>query len=413
MPTATFEERDMSKLSLRAQQELKTLRKKKVFQKKKLKRISISELPAKLPDYENLTMTKDVITSEWLQKWIISSLKSKKIEVNSLLPTKQELSAYLKISIGTVQNAIRFIEDNGYVESKQRIGTIIADPDRQVSRVRKQVSKREYAITAIKKHIIDADYKIEEILPSAREFSRIIKSTSNTTRLALEYLVNSGVIKTRGYRGNIANWVLKEIPALNEEEMELQNSDIESFTLVDQVEQNLKNFISQELSVNDRLPSHLKLSQRFKISIKTLHDAMRRLVEQGILLSKLGRYGTTVLRMPDETENLQPKTEGSIFATAASASAYNYERVERHLKTLIRKSYKIGDKLPSMSSLSSDLDVSSNTIRKALQLLAKENVVEFVRGRYGGTFIINAPKITEASSFTWLSVNPQHAELYK
>ena len=76
--------------------------------------------------------------------------------------------------------------------------------------------------------------------------------------------------------------------------------------------------------------------------------------------------------------------------------------------------YKIGDKLPAMSELSKQLDVSGNTIRKALQNLSKQCIVEFARGKYGGTFIVNMPKVEEKQkTFTWLSVNKEHIKAYR
>jgi DNA-binding GntR family transcriptional regulator len=151
----------------------------------------------------------------------------------------------------------------------------------------------------------------------------------------------------------------------------------------------------------------------FKVSIKTVHDAMRRLSEQGIIHSKRGRYGTYILRKPDAAKLLTAMDE-SIFVPATEATFYNYEKVERHLKTLIREQYKVGDKLPSMGQLSQALDVSSNTIRKALQNLSEEQIVSFSRGRYGGTFVKKLPELPEGGkTFTWVSINPETIKSYR
>ena len=80
---------------------------------------------------------------------------------------------------------------------------------------------------------------------------------------------------------------------------------------------------------------------------------------------------------------------------------------------MILEKYTIGQKLPSMSELSKQLDVSGNTIRKALQNLAQECIVEFARGKYGGTFIVNMPKDVQQPKFTWLSVNKEHIKAYR
>ncbi|EKE02708.1 MAG: hypothetical protein ACD_20C00345G0001 [uncultured bacterium] len=395
-----------------ADTELSSLDNKKIITKASLRRIEISELTSKLPDFKTSTRTKDNILADWLIEWIATGLKEGKLQKSNLLPRKAALAAHLGISIGTVQTAIRFIEDKGYVESKQRIGTFIRDIDCSESELRKQTSKREQAIVALKKIIVKNSYEVGEPLPSSRELAKIIGSAPNTTRLALEYLASIGIIESKGCRGNKANWILKGMPVIDESE-ELEGN-LESDTLVNQVERDLKELISQRFQVNDKLPSHFELAEILKVSIKTVHDAMKRLVEQGILKSKRGRYGTFIMRMPSEAQFYGSEAD-SIFASAFEASLYNYEKVERHLKILIKENYNIGDKLPAMSKLALELKVSSNTIRKALQRLSEENVVKFSRGRYGGTFVVNVPQVDESeeTSFTWLSINPEHMAVYR
>ncbi|MFA6988597.1 MAG: GntR family transcriptional regulator [Candidatus Gastranaerophilaceae bacterium] len=384
---------------------------KKKIEKAELRRIEISELPKKLPNFRNSNMTKDMMIAEWLETWIKSDLEKGKIDNQSLLPRKNDLATYFGISIGTVQNAIRYIEDKGIVESKQRIGTLISNMNKSSMQLRKQTSKREQAIIALKKIIIENKYKIDTALPSSRELAKIIGSASNTTRLALEHLASNGVIESKGCRGNKANWILRQYPQLTETET-VSTNEISTDTLVDQVERDLKNYLNQTHKVGDKIPAHFELSQILKVSIKTVHDAMKRLIKAGIIRAKRGRYGTTLQRAPLGSP-LDPKPEHSIFASAAEASVYNYEKVETHLKLLIQKNYKIGDKLPSMSDLAGELNVSSNTVRKALQRLARELIVDFSRGRYGGTFVTKMPKVEESTTFTWLSVNPEHLRAYK
>jgi len=395
-----------------SENELSHLKDKKNIEKSTLRRIEISELPKKLPDFKNSTLTKDNALAQWMQEWISNGLKEGKLQKNDLLPKKADLANFFGVSIGTVQNAIRYIEDNGYVESKQRIGTLIKDSQDTSTQLRKQTSKRDQAIVSLKKLIIDNKYAIDEPLPSSRELSKMIGSASNTTRLALEYLASIGVIESKGCRGNKANWILRKMPELTEAEISKDIETLSTDTLVNQVERDLKEYINLNCKVGDKLPPHFELSNILKVSIKTVHDAMRRLIDQGILRSKRGRYGTTIMRLPSES-SLQPKQENSIFASAAEASFYNYEKVEKHIKHLIRKNYKVGDKLPAMGKLAQELDVSSNTIRKALQRLSENNIVEFSRGRYGGTFVTKLPEESETSTFTWLSINPEHVAAYK
>jgi len=388
--------------------ELLNLNDKKIIKKVELRRIEISELPNKLPDFKNSTSTKDSLLSGWLINWIENGLKSGKLAKNILLPKKSALASYLGVSIGTVQTAIRFVEDKGYVESKQRIGTFISDVNNQNRELRKQTSKREQAVCALKKIILNNKYSIGTPLPSSRELAKAIGSAPNTTRLALEFLAGTGIIQPKDINSSKSSWVLKELPKM---EVESERLNLESDTLVDKVERDLKDLIIKRFKVSDKLPSHFELAEILKVSIKTVHDAMKRLTAQGILSSKRGRYGTSIMRIP--TQALKDiAIEDSIFATATEASFYNYEKVEQHLKHLVKEEYKINDKLPSMGKLASQLKVSSNTIRKALQKLSEQNIVKFSRGRYGGTFVIGMPKIEETAKFTWLSINPEHAALY-
>jgi DNA-binding GntR family transcriptional regulator len=384
---------------------------KKKIEKSGLRRIEMGELPKKLPDFRHSNLTKDVAVAEWLENWINKEQEKGKKISNCLLPKKFDLAVYVGISIGTIQNAIRYIEDKGLVESKQRIGTMICESIKSSVQIRKQTSKREQAIVALKKAIIEHNFKIDAPLPSSRELAKLIGSASNTTRLVLEHLASIGIIESRGCRGNKANWTLKQIPQLTENEIQAESS-METDTLVDQVERDLKEYLSQTYKLGDKIPAHFELSQVLKVSIKTVHDAMKRLISEGIINAKRGRYGTTIIKMP-YTSAMQPKPENSIFALAAEASIYNYEKVENHLKLVIQKNYKIGDKLPAMSDLAKELNVSSNTIRKALQRLARELIVDFSRGRYGGTFVTKMPKVQETAAFTWLSVNPEHVRAYK
>lgn len=393
-------------------EELLGLDNKRSIKKSNLSKIDISALPERLPDFRNSSKTKDNILAEWLINWIKAGVKDDKIRPNQLLPQKRHIAGKVGVSIGTVQTSIRLIEDLGYVESKQRIGTFISDRNNADKELRKQTSKRENAIEALKRLIVQNGYKVGELLPSSRELSKIIGSAPNTTRLAIEYLANIGLIESKGSKGNKSNWVLKTKPEISEEEIESGN-EFNSDTLVDQVERDLKELIAQRYKVGEKLMSHYELADTLKVSIKTVHDGMKRLVKQGILQSKRGRYGTFVLRLPSDKQLMTGK-ESEIFAPAFEASLYNYEKVEMHIKQYIVENFKLDDKLPAMGKLALELKVSSNTIRKALQRLSDLGIVKFSRGRYGGTFVTKLPEDVEEkqSSLTWLSINPEVANLY-
>lgn len=397
-------------LVLSREDNLQELENKEYIRKSNLKKIDVSELPDKLPNLRDNSQTKDSIVANWLINWIESGLKEGKLQIGRLLPSKQEISQKTGVSIGTVQTAIRVIEDQGYVASKQRIGTFICE--REASGiVRKQVSKREQTIQTLKKYIVNAGYQIGDELPSSRSLSKQIGSAPNTTRLAVEYLAKSGVIQSKATKGNKSNWVLNILPELSEE----TETDLSSDSLVNQVERDLKSLINRNYQVGDKLMSHYELSDTLKVSIKTVHDAMKRLVDQGIIQAKRGRYGTFITRLPSEKQVITDKA-GEIFAPAAQASLYNYERVEAYLREHIVNKYKSGDRLPAMIQFAEELNVSSNTIRKALQGLSEEGIVRFSRGRYGGTFLDKVPEINpeaQAPSLSWLAVNMEQSPAYQ
>lgn len=392
--------------------ELQDLENKKIVKKAVLRKIEIDELPEKLPNFRDHSKTKDNILAEWLVDWINKGLERGSLRVNDLLPSKSEISGITGVSIGTVQTAIRLIEDQGYVASKQRIGTFICERNAS-GIVRKQVSKRELTIESIKKYIVNGGFQPGEELPSSRTLSKKIGSAPNTTRLALEYLAKSGVIQSKTLKENKSNWILSILPEVSGEVPENENPS-GSDSLVNQVERDLKAIISRTCKPGDKLMSHYELSDTLKVSIKTVHDAMKRLVEQGILQSKRGRYGTFVLRLPSEKQALTGK-ESEIFAPASQASLYNYERVETYLKEFLKNNFKPGDKLPAMSQFAAELNVSSNTIRKAMQCMSEEGIVRFSRGRYGGTFLVKTPETGlqgAKPTLSWLSVNVEQAAVY-
>jgi len=379
-----------------------------LLDKSELKRLTMKDISIALPDLKNIYESKAVVVANWLIDWIETDFKAGDIKESDLLPQKAELAYHLGVSIGTVQNALRYVEDKGYVESKQCIGTMVRDWKKPNLNVRKLTSKKDISVDLIKKYIIDKKIKIGQKIPSSRVLATTIGSSPNTTRLALENLCSMGILEHKFQSSNETCWVLKS----NDIQISKSKTDgLNNVTLVDKVEADLGKYIMKKLKVGDKLPAHEHLSEEFKVSIKTIHDALKTLVKNGILLTRRGRYGTTVIRMPNE-EISQEKRESAIFASAHETAFYNYEKTQNHIKALIANNYQIGSKLPSIVVLSQDLDLSPNTIRKALNNLADDGYLRFSRGRYGGTFVMDIPELS-AQSFKWLAVNPKYVEVYR
>lgn len=379
-----------------------------LLDKSELRKLSVKDISIALPDLKNIFESKAIVIANWLADWLDADFKAGKINETDLLPQKADLAYHLGVSIGTMQNAFRLLEDKGYVESKQCIGTMVRDRKKSSQNVRKLTSKRDICTDLIKKYIIEKKMKTGQKLPSSRILANLIKASPNTTRLALENLCSFGILERKFSASNEASWFVKTV------DFAMPKADLtttDNVTLVEKVQKDLEDYISKKLKVGDKLPAHEKLSTELKVSIKTIHDALKSLVKKEILLTRRGRYGTTVIKMPNDT-SLSDKKETSIFAKAQETAFYNYEKTQNHIKSLIAQNYEIGSKLPSIMEMSKELDLSPNTIRKALNNLANEGYLRFARGRWGGTFVIDIPE-TSSQSFKWLAVNPKYVKAYK
>ena len=368
--------------------------------------IDINEFPAEIPDFTSTYEPKDSIIKKWIINWILSSISKNTIKENDILPKKSIISKYLGVSIGTVQNAIRYVEDEGYLKSKQRLGTMISNFSNPIKNNPKLTSKREKAILAIKKAIIQKGYKVGKPIPSTRKMSDFLGISQNTTRLAYEHLCSTGILESMQMRGNDANWYLKKIPNISSKEIkQIENMDTD--TLVFKLTSELKNYFSENFDIGDKIPSQEELAKELNVSIKTIHDCIKILNKEGIIISRRGRYGSILAQNP-HSPVFEPLKESSIFAKAEDAAFYSYQKIENQIVELINKGYKAGDKLPSMLDLAKKYDVSTNTIRKALLTLEQEGYVTFGRGRFGGTFVIEKPESSEKQSYQWLAINPNY-----
>lgn len=344
---------------------------------------------------KDIEENKTVFITNFLKKWFAENSNAQTICKNIILPSKQEFATFFNVSLGTIQNVLRNLEDAGVVTSKQRIGTVLGAIKNKDSK--KTVSKRDMAANSIKKYLFENKLSANSPIPSARELSRITGFALNTTMAALELLAAMNIISKQNS---------KERHLLT---TDFSFSDCEQKNLTQVVIDELKTYIIQNLKRGDRIPSHDELAKRFNVSTKTIHDALTLLCEEGVLFSRRGRYGTIVSRMPNEAP-LIDKPETSIFAPAKDTVEYYYEKTRNHIKNLIATDYEIGQKLPSIQEMSQMLDLSPNTVRRAFASLAEEGYLRFSRGRYGGTFVIDIPESTSAQSFKWLAVNPKYAK---
>lgn len=361
-------------------------------------KLSINDLPKQVPDFKNSKMSKDRLTEQWLTQWIVSSLAANKIKRGDILPRKHDIAEYLGIGVGTVQNAIRYTEDKGFLQSKQKKGTIIAGYS-SANMLKKQTSKRDAAVSKIKKHIIDGG--IDFVMPPAAVLAKKINVSANTVRLAYLHLCDTGFLQySTGKSGKKMLRVI-EVP-----EMPAEHSSSHT-SLVEKTAKDLSDYITENMQKGDKLLTRFELSKILNVSVKTVHDAVNALEMKGILLSRRGRYGTVIAQMPNDAEIFQPMKERSIFAKADDAIFYRWEKIENALIKMIKEDFEPGMKIPSMDFLAEKFDVSTNTIRKALRMLANKGYIDFQRGRYGGTFVIDIPENDKQNVYEWVAVTPE------
>ena len=312
--------------------------------------------------------------SSWLEKWIHTSLHSGKIKFNDFLPKKGDLAFHIGVSLGTIQNVYRILEDKGLIESRQKIGAYIKDSS--IKNLEKLTSKREVVCEEIKKYIFENKYKKGDVLISARKLADILLIPFATIMVSLNRLVLEGIIEKKG-----KSYIIKST--------DYKISNLEQQTLAEKIAEHINKYIKKSLKTGDKLPSNNTLADMFDVSIKTIHDAVKILSAAGILKTRRGYYGTVVTKYSNDED-----------------IPYYYKQVEQSIKKYIAENSKIGDKLPSIKNFAEVFNVSAKTIKNALDNLETDGYINFVRGKYGGTFVLNIPTVYE-KGYTWLALSPE------
>lgn len=312
----------------------------------------------------------------WLKNWIDLSLQCGKIKPYDFLPSKGDLACHIGVSIGTVQAVFRRIEDDGYIESKQRIGSYISDRKKENS-LQKLTSKRDLAIEVIKKFILEENYQIGEKLISSRKFAEITGFSNTIINSAIKTLTNEGILKKDN-----RFFIIKKL--------DFNIEKIQQKTLVEKIADEIKRFVEKNLKSGDKLPSNEDLVRMFKVSAKTIHDSIKLLTKEGLLYTRRGQYGTIVLSSDNE-----------------KIEVYEYEKFEQKIKIYMTSNYQIGDKLPPIRELAKYYQTSEKTIKKALDNLAEDGYLTFSRGRYGGTFILDLPQ-DSSEAYKWLAISTDY-----
>ena len=310
----------------------------------------------------------------WLEKWIKDALESGKIREYDYLPNKGDLAFHISVSLGTIQNVYRILEDKGLIESRQKIGSYIKLSAGNNSE--KLTSKREVACELIKKYILDNKYKSGDVFLSVRKLSDKLNIPFATVIVALNRLILDGIIEKQN-----KTYVIKSL--------EFNVVNIEQQTLVEKIAERINKYIKKNLKPGEKLPSNTAMADMFSVSVKTIHDAIKILSVADVIKTRRGYYGTVVKNYKDDSE-----------------LPYYYEQVEQSIRKYISENCKVGDKLPTIKNFAEVFNVSAKTIKNALDNLEADGYINFVRGKYGGTFVLNIPTVYE-KGYAWLALSPE------
>lgn len=313
--------------------------------------------------------------SAWLTDWIEKKLASGELKPYDMLPSKGDLACHIGVSLGTMQNVFRVVEDKGFIESKQKKGSYIKNPELAQNNV-KLTSKREIAIEVVKNYIADKEYSLGDYLISCRKLTNELGISNATLRLALEYLVSVGVLEKAN-----KTYIVRRI--------EFKSEELVKQNLVEKIAETLKKRIKKQYLKGSKIPNNTELAKEFRVSIKTIHDAIKILTKEGLVYSKRGQYGTVVA-------GSQVKNE-----------MYLYEKIGLKIKDYIFNNCKIGSRLPSILEFAEEFGVSSKTVKKALDELAEEGYLMFSRGRSGGTFVTDIPQEGN-EAYKWLALSSDY-----
>ncbi len=372
-----------------------------------MKKISISEaINANIS--LDLKSTKEELVLEWLIEFKNYLLKNNIATFGDIMPSKKDISKLLKISTGTIQNAIKIAEDMGHFTSKQCIGTMISDIENKENNI-KMFSKKDKAVVEIKKFLISHSYEENEFIPTISEIAHEIKTSTNTVRLAISELVMQGVLRKESYNKKFA-LVLNTKLKLSDKE-KTAHSDIKNKNLVKILKENIKKYLQQNHKTGDKIPSNKFFTEYYKVSIRTVNSAMKELNKEKFILSRRGNYGSIFLN----TSLKEARSEKSMFMSKPQGKkdlkkTYNYkwEFALDNIKNYILKNHEAGDKIPSMKEFAEKLNISVTTVKKAVYELIQQGVLFTIKGKYGGLFIVELPQ--REDSYTWLAINPDYFE---
>lgn len=348
---------------------------------------------------------KELLVLKWLVAFREYLLKNKIANYGDIMPNKKDISKYLKVSTGTIQNALKYAEDKGLFTSKQCIGTLIKDENEKAPT--KMFSKKDRAAIEIKKYLFNQKYDENEIIPSVAELAGELKTSTNTIRLAINELVETGFLRKEQYKNKIIVAINRQLK-LTEKEKSL-GGEIKNKNLVKITKENMKKYIQKNYKTGDKIPPNSFFVKMFNVSIRTVNAAAKELNKEKFVLSRRGKYGSIYINA-----NLkETKSEKSMFMSKVKGENeikpnydYKWEYALNNIKNYILKNHEAGDKIPSMKEFSQKLNLSVSTVKKAVHQLISQGILFAQKGKYGGLFIVEMPQ--REDSYTWLAINPSY-----
>ena len=368
-----------------------------------MKHLTLDDIKISKPDFDaSKKVPKGQLVTEWLIEWIKYSLEHGIADIGDFIPTKEELAKFLDVSSATIQNSIRQVRDMGYFVSKQSLGTSIADFYSNDIKEQDELCHSTITQCKIKKIVIDDEIEVGSVIPTITELALRTNISQNTIRFTLNYLAQKGYLEKVLLKGNKYSWIYKKEFSLSNVEIQNGIKD-ENFTLTHQLVEKIQKYIEKTYKNGEKILPNSAISKMFNVSIKTVNDAMKVLNAKKIILSRRGKYGTIYLGATNSKMDFVSSERKRI--SPPQNYSYSWQKALTHLKKYIVENYETGDKIASIRELASILNVSPNTIRRALYDLFQSGHLVSKRGKLGGIFIIEMPE-AEGDSYRWLALNP-------
>ncbi len=366
-----------------------------------MKRLTLDDIKIPKPDFAASKLPKGQVITQWLIDWVKHSLEFGIADFGDIIPTKEQFAQFLDVSCATMQNSIRAVKNLGYFVSKQSIGTFINDINNTDLKSPDEITRGGFIQTKIKRIIIEQNTKLNSPILSINEFCKIMDVSKNTVRFTLDDFERQGYLERKKIKGNKYNWIYIKEFELTKEELE-ENIHENDYTLINKLVSKIQKYIEKTYKPGEKILPNLAFSNMFEVSIKTINDAMKVLNNRKIILSRRGRYGTVYLggRLKQKQEFVSSERR----KITSPNYSYSWQKTLGNLEKYIIENYKQGDKIAPIRTLAALLNVSPNTIRRALSSLIENGYLISKRGKTGGIFIVEIPN-TSQDAYRWLALN--------